>query len=137
MCLLAGAGGGGVEGGEGAPWALGMGDNSPRRVTGAWRGRAGRGVSPAEPPALKVSAAAAESQTRAGTMAKYSVRVSTGEAIGAGTWNKIAISVVGTRGETPPLRLDHLGKEFSAGAVSAQRSGVEAEEGAGDGPLRS
>uniref|UniRef100_A0A7N5KQ58 Arachidonate 15-lipoxygenase type B n=1 Tax=Ailuropoda melanoleuca TaxID=9646 RepID=A0A7N5KQ58_AILME len=50
-------------------------------------------------------------------MAKYSVRVSTGEAIGAGTWNKIAISVVGTRGETPPLRLDHLGKEFSAGAV--------------------
>ncbi|XP_040485920.1 polyunsaturated fatty acid lipoxygenase ALOX15B [Ursus maritimus] len=50
-------------------------------------------------------------------MAKYSVRVSTGEAIGAGTWNKIAVSVVGTRGETPPLRLDHLGKEFSAGAV--------------------
>ncbi|XP_025720061.2 polyunsaturated fatty acid lipoxygenase ALOX15B isoform X3 [Callorhinus ursinus] len=50
-------------------------------------------------------------------MAKFSVRVSTGEAIGAGTWNKIAISIVGTRGETPPLRLDHAGKEFSAGAV--------------------
>ncbi|XP_027980913.1 arachidonate 15-lipoxygenase B isoform X3 [Eumetopias jubatus] len=50
-------------------------------------------------------------------MAKFSVRVSTGEALGAGTWNKIAISIVGTRGETPPLRLDHAGKEFSAGAV--------------------
>ncbi|XP_004398533.1 PREDICTED: arachidonate 15-lipoxygenase B isoform X3 [Odobenus rosmarus divergens] len=50
-------------------------------------------------------------------MAKFSVRVSTGEAIGAGTWNKIAISIVGTRGETTPLRLDHAGKEFSAGAV--------------------
>ncbi|XP_032287877.1 arachidonate 15-lipoxygenase B isoform X2 [Phoca vitulina] len=50
-------------------------------------------------------------------MAKLSVRVSTGEAIGAGTWNKIAVSIVGTRGETPPLRLDHPGKEFSAGAV--------------------
>ncbi|KAF3813539.1 hypothetical protein GH733_018692 [Mirounga leonina] len=49
-------------------------------------------------------------------MAKLSVRVSTGEAIGAGTWNKIAVSIVGARGETPPLRLDHPGKEFSAGA---------------------
>uniref|UniRef100_A0A8C0P251 Polyunsaturated fatty acid lipoxygenase ALOX15 n=1 Tax=Canis lupus familiaris TaxID=9615 RepID=A0A8C0P251_CANLF len=51
-------------------------------------------------------------------MAEFSVTVSTGEAIGAGTWNKIAVSLVGTRGETPPLRLDHPGKEFSAGAVS-------------------
>ncbi|XP_022380400.1 arachidonate 15-lipoxygenase B isoform X1 [Enhydra lutris kenyoni] len=50
-------------------------------------------------------------------MAEFSVRVSTGDAIGAGTWNKIAVSIVGTRGETPPLRLDHPGKEFSAGAV--------------------
>uniref|UniRef100_A0A8C0NH48 Polyunsaturated fatty acid lipoxygenase ALOX15 n=2 Tax=Canis lupus TaxID=9612 RepID=A0A8C0NH48_CANLF len=50
-------------------------------------------------------------------MAEFSVTVSTGEAIGAGTWNKIAVSLVGTRGETPPLRLDHPGKEFSAGAV--------------------
>nr|XP_025860977.1 arachidonate 15-lipoxygenase B isoform X3 [Vulpes vulpes] len=50
-------------------------------------------------------------------MAEFSVTVSTGDAIGAGTWNKIAVSLVGTRGETPPLRLDHPGKEFSAGAV--------------------
>ncbi|XP_021550474.2 LOW QUALITY PROTEIN: polyunsaturated fatty acid lipoxygenase ALOX15B [Neomonachus schauinslandi] len=50
-------------------------------------------------------------------MAKLSVRVSTGEAIRAGTWNKIAVSIVGALGEAPPLRLDHPGKEFSAGAV--------------------
>ncbi|XP_077602807.1 polyunsaturated fatty acid lipoxygenase ALOX15B isoform X1 [Crocuta crocuta] len=50
-------------------------------------------------------------------MAEYRVTVSTGEAIGAGTWNRIAVSIVGTRGETPPLPLDHFGKEFSKGAV--------------------
>ncbi|XP_047688829.1 polyunsaturated fatty acid lipoxygenase ALOX15B [Prionailurus viverrinus] len=50
-------------------------------------------------------------------MAEYGVRVSTGEAIGAGTWNRIAVSIVGTLGETPPLPLDHFGKEFSKGAV--------------------
>ncbi|XP_010964240.2 polyunsaturated fatty acid lipoxygenase ALOX15B [Camelus bactrianus] len=44
------------------------------------------------------------------------VRVSMGEAFGAGTWNKISVSIVGTQGETPPLPLDHLGKEFTAGA---------------------
>ncbi|KAM9750680.1 polyunsaturated fatty acid lipoxygenase ALOX15B isoform 3-T3 [Dama dama] len=49
-------------------------------------------------------------------MAKFRVRVSTGEALGAGTWDKISVSIVGTRGETPPLPLDHLGKEFNAGA---------------------
>ncbi|XP_040309240.1 polyunsaturated fatty acid lipoxygenase ALOX15B isoform X1 [Herpailurus yagouaroundi] len=50
-------------------------------------------------------------------MAEYGVRVSTGEAIGAGTWNRIAVSIVGTLGETPPLPLDHFGKEFGKGAV--------------------
>ncbi|XP_045343312.1 polyunsaturated fatty acid lipoxygenase ALOX15B [Leopardus geoffroyi] len=50
-------------------------------------------------------------------MAEYGVRVSTGEVIGAGTWNRIAVSIVGTLGETPPLPLDHFGKEFSKGAV--------------------
>ncbi|XP_030152103.1 polyunsaturated fatty acid lipoxygenase ALOX15B isoform X1 [Lynx canadensis] len=54
-------------------------------------------------------------------MAEYGVRVSTGEAIGAGTWNRIAVSIVGTLGETPPLPLDHFGKEFSKGAVEAFR----------------
>nr|XP_020724747.1 arachidonate 15-lipoxygenase B-like [Odocoileus virginianus texanus] len=49
-------------------------------------------------------------------MAKFRVRVSTGEAFGAGTWDKMSVSIVGTRGETPPLPLDHLGKEFNAGA---------------------
>ncbi|EPY86752.1 arachidonate 15-lipoxygenase, type B isoform 1 [Camelus ferus] len=44
------------------------------------------------------------------------VRVSMGEAFGAGTWNKISVSIVGTQGETPPLPLDHLGKEFTADA---------------------
>uniref|UniRef100_A0A8C6DU72 Polyunsaturated fatty acid lipoxygenase ALOX15 n=1 Tax=Moschus moschiferus TaxID=68415 RepID=A0A8C6DU72_MOSMO len=49
-------------------------------------------------------------------MAKFRVRVSTGEAFGAGTWDKMSVSIVGTRGETPPLPLDHVGKEFNAGA---------------------
>lgn len=47
------------------------------------------------------------------------MRVSTAEAFGAGTWDKISVSIVGTQGETSLLPLDHLGKEFSAGAVSA------------------
>ena len=74
---------------------------------------------------------AGESQIPAVPMAKFRVRVSTGEAFGAGTWDKISVSIVGTRGETPPLPLDRLGKEFNAGAVSAWDVGVEVEEGAG------
>ncbi|XP_012312959.2 polyunsaturated fatty acid lipoxygenase ALOX15B isoform X2 [Aotus nancymaae] len=49
-------------------------------------------------------------------MAEFRVRVSTGEAFGAGTWNKVSVSIVGTQGESPRLPLDHLGKEFNAGA---------------------
>ncbi|XP_062072319.1 polyunsaturated fatty acid lipoxygenase ALOX15B isoform X2 [Lepus europaeus] len=49
-------------------------------------------------------------------MAKFTVRVSTGKAFGAGTWDKVSISIVGTLGESPPLPLDHFGKEFTAGA---------------------
>ncbi|XP_063124559.1 polyunsaturated fatty acid lipoxygenase ALOX15B isoform X2 [Rattus norvegicus] len=49
-------------------------------------------------------------------MAKFRVRVSTGEACGAGTWDKVSVSIVGTHGESPLVPLDHLGKEFSAGA---------------------
>ncbi|KAM6175394.1 polyunsaturated fatty acid lipoxygenase ALOX15B isoform 3-T3 [Erethizon dorsatum] len=49
-------------------------------------------------------------------MAKFRVRVHTGEACGAGTWDKVSVSIVGTQGESPPLPLDHLGKEFTAGA---------------------
>lgn len=74
---------------------------------------------------------AGESQTPTVSMAKFRVRVSTGEGFGAGTWDKMSVSIVGTRGETPPLPLDHLGKEFNAGAVSAWAVGVGAEEGAG------
>ena len=46
------------------------------------------------------------------------MRVSTGEAFGAGTWDKMSVIIVGTEGETLPLPLDHFGKEFTAGAVS-------------------
>nr|XP_017204781.2 polyunsaturated fatty acid lipoxygenase ALOX15B isoform X2 [Oryctolagus cuniculus] len=49
-------------------------------------------------------------------MAKFTVKVSTGKAFGAGTWDKVSISIVGTLGESPPLPLDHFGKEFTAGA---------------------
>uniref|UniRef100_A0A2K5R7G5 Arachidonate 15-lipoxygenase type B n=2 Tax=Cebus imitator TaxID=2715852 RepID=A0A2K5R7G5_CEBIM len=49
-------------------------------------------------------------------MAEFRVRVSTGKAFGAGTWNKVSVSIVGTQGESPRLPLDHLGKEFNAGA---------------------
>uniref|UniRef100_A0A8C9EEH3 Arachidonate 15-lipoxygenase type B n=1 Tax=Phocoena sinus TaxID=42100 RepID=A0A8C9EEH3_PHOSS len=49
-------------------------------------------------------------------MAEFRVRVSTGEAFGAGTWDEMSVIIVGTEGETLPLPLDHFGKEFSAGA---------------------
>ncbi|XP_012868705.1 PREDICTED: arachidonate 15-lipoxygenase B isoform X1 [Dipodomys ordii] len=49
-------------------------------------------------------------------MAKFRVRVSTGEACGAGTWDKVSVSLVGTEGESALLPLDRLGREFSAGA---------------------
>ncbi|XP_059125423.1 polyunsaturated fatty acid lipoxygenase ALOX15B isoform X3 [Peromyscus eremicus] len=49
-------------------------------------------------------------------MAKFRVRVSTGEAFGAGTWDKVSVSIVGTQGESPLVPLDRLGKEFTAGA---------------------
>ncbi|XP_040856826.1 polyunsaturated fatty acid lipoxygenase ALOX15B isoform X1 [Ochotona curzoniae] len=49
-------------------------------------------------------------------MAKFGVRVSTGKAFGAGTWDSVSISIVGTLGESPRMRLDHFGKEFAAGA---------------------
>ncbi|XP_036693151.1 polyunsaturated fatty acid lipoxygenase ALOX15B isoform X3 [Balaenoptera musculus] len=49
-------------------------------------------------------------------MAEFRVRVSTGEAFGAGTWDKMSVIIVGTEGETLPLPLDHFGKEFTAGA---------------------
>ncbi|XP_011813970.1 PREDICTED: arachidonate 15-lipoxygenase B isoform X4 [Colobus angolensis palliatus] len=49
-------------------------------------------------------------------MADFRVRVSTGKAFGAGTWDKVSVSIVGTREESPPMPLDNLGKEFTAGA---------------------
>uniref|UniRef100_A0A2K6QS76 Arachidonate 15-lipoxygenase type B n=1 Tax=Rhinopithecus roxellana TaxID=61622 RepID=A0A2K6QS76_RHIRO len=48
-------------------------------------------------------------------MADFRVRVSTGKAFGAGTWDKVSVSIVGTREESPPMPLDNLGKEFTAG----------------------
>uniref|UniRef100_A0A8C5VFF4 Arachidonate 15-lipoxygenase type B n=1 Tax=Microcebus murinus TaxID=30608 RepID=A0A8C5VFF4_MICMU len=49
-------------------------------------------------------------------MAEFRVRVSTGKACGAGTWDKVSVTIVGTQGESPPLPLDHLGKAFTAGS---------------------
>ncbi|XP_005067625.1 polyunsaturated fatty acid lipoxygenase ALOX15B [Mesocricetus auratus] len=49
-------------------------------------------------------------------MATFRVRVATGEACGAGTWDKVSVSIVGTQGESPLVPLDRLGKEFTAGA---------------------
>uniref|UniRef100_A0A8C9GQA9 Arachidonate 15-lipoxygenase type B n=1 Tax=Piliocolobus tephrosceles TaxID=591936 RepID=A0A8C9GQA9_9PRIM len=48
-------------------------------------------------------------------MADFRVRVST-EAFGAGTRDKVSVSIVGTREESPPMPLDNLGKEFTADA---------------------
>lgn len=56
-------------------------------------------------------------------MTKFRVRVSTGEAFGAGTWDKVSVSIVGTQGESPLVPLDRLGKEFTGGAVSVWESG--------------
>lgn len=68
-------------------------------------------------------------------MAKFRVRVSTGEAYGAGTWDKVSVSIVGTQGESPLIRLDHLGKEFTTGAVSFGGAGSGNRGGGGsDGP---
>ncbi|XP_021498190.1 polyunsaturated fatty acid lipoxygenase ALOX15B [Meriones unguiculatus] len=49
-------------------------------------------------------------------MARFRLRVSTGEARGAGTWDKVSVSIVGTEGESPFVPLDRLGREFAAGA---------------------
>ncbi|XP_023049003.2 arachidonate 15-lipoxygenase B isoform X4 [Piliocolobus tephrosceles] len=49
-------------------------------------------------------------------MADFRVRVSTGKAFGAGTRDKVSVSIVGTREESPPMPLDNLGKEFTADA---------------------
>ncbi|KFO18856.1 Arachidonate 15-lipoxygenase B [Fukomys damarensis] len=56
-------------------------------------------------------------------MVKFRVRASTGEACGAGTWDKVSVTIVGTQGESPPLPLGHLGKKFTAGC-----RGEEVEE---------
>ncbi|XP_039766804.1 polyunsaturated fatty acid lipoxygenase ALOX15B-like isoform X3 [Ornithorhynchus anatinus] len=49
-------------------------------------------------------------------MAVYRVRVITGGFMGAGTWDHISISLVGSEGKSPPLYLDACGKDFSRGA---------------------
>uniref|UniRef100_A0A8C5L1I8 Arachidonate 8-lipoxygenase n=2 Tax=Jaculus jaculus TaxID=51337 RepID=A0A8C5L1I8_JACJA len=49
-------------------------------------------------------------------VAMIRVRVSTGEAFGSGTWDKVSVSIVGTQGESPLLPLDRLGKTFTAGS---------------------
>ncbi|XP_038624729.1 polyunsaturated fatty acid lipoxygenase ALOX15B isoform X1 [Tachyglossus aculeatus] len=49
-------------------------------------------------------------------MAVYGVRIITGGFLGAGTWDHISISLVGSEGKSPPLHLDTCGKDFSRGA---------------------
>uniref|UniRef100_A0A6I8N1S4 Arachidonate 15-lipoxygenase type B n=1 Tax=Ornithorhynchus anatinus TaxID=9258 RepID=A0A6I8N1S4_ORNAN len=49
-------------------------------------------------------------------MAVYGVRITMGDFLGVGTWDHISISLVGSEGESPHLRLDACGKDFSQGA---------------------
>uniref|UniRef100_A0A6I8NYB5 Arachidonate 15-lipoxygenase type B n=1 Tax=Ornithorhynchus anatinus TaxID=9258 RepID=A0A6I8NYB5_ORNAN len=48
-------------------------------------------------------------------MAVYGVRITMGDFLGVGTWDHISISLVGSEGESPHLRLDACGKDFSQG----------------------
>ncbi|XP_053426688.1 polyunsaturated fatty acid lipoxygenase ALOX15B-like [Nycticebus coucang] len=49
-------------------------------------------------------------------MGDYRVRVATGSFLGSGTWDNVSVSLVGVAGESPILRLDNCGKDFSLGA---------------------
>ncbi|ELW63580.1 Arachidonate 15-lipoxygenase B [Tupaia chinensis] len=49
-------------------------------------------------------------------MGEYRVRVATGSFLGSGTWDNVSVSLVGSEGESPALRLDNFGKDFQRGA---------------------
>nr|XP_056719613.1 arachidonate 12-lipoxygenase, 12R-type-like [Euleptes europaea] len=50
-------------------------------------------------------------------MATYKIRVATGDFLCGGTMDSVAITLVGTQGESPKFQLDSCGKDFSPGAV--------------------
>uniref|UniRef100_A0A7N4V660 Arachidonate 15-lipoxygenase type B n=1 Tax=Sarcophilus harrisii TaxID=9305 RepID=A0A7N4V660_SARHA len=55
-------------------------------------------------------------------MAIYIVRVSTGSFLGVVSWDNISISLLGTEGESLPLKLGNFGKDFNQGVVSKKKS---------------
>lgn len=63
-------------------------------------------------------------------MAIYKVQVATGHLLMAGTYSRISITLVGTKGESPKQCLDLLGRDFVPGAVSINAAGM-CDAGAG------
>lgn len=57
------------------------------------------------------------------TMAVYSVCVTTGPYLMAGTLDNISVTLLGTCGESPKQRLDRLGRDFATGSVSTEGTG--------------
>lgn len=52
-------------------------------------------------------------------MATYKVKVATGTDFFSGTLDSISLTIVGTQGESHKQRLNHFGRDFATGAVSA------------------
>lgn len=55
-------------------------------------------------------------------MATYKVKVATGTDFFSGTLDSISLTIVGTQGESHKQRLNHFGRDFATGAVSAHAS---------------
>lgn len=53
-------------------------------------------------------------------MATYKVKVATGTDFFSGTLDSISLTIVGTQGESHKQRLNHFGRDFATGAVSAR-----------------
>lgn len=53
-------------------------------------------------------------------MATYKVKVATGTDFFSGTLDSISLTIVGTQGESSKQRLNHFGRDFATGAVSAR-----------------
>lgn len=52
-------------------------------------------------------------------MAAYKVKVATGTDLLSGTMDSISLTIVGTQGESHKQLLNHFGRDFATGAVSA------------------
>ncbi|XP_047689917.1 hydroperoxide isomerase ALOXE3 isoform X5 [Prionailurus viverrinus] len=63
------------------------------------------------------------------TMAVYSVCVTTGPYLMAGTLDNISVTLLGTCGESPKQRLDRLGRDFATGSVQKYKVRCPAELG--------